>query len=112
MYINKDVKKFVGTLYLYNGKCVKSISNKEVISENPVELAINYQDNNVDELLIFDLSKSDEEHAVILSLIRAICDKVEIPVIVAGNIKCFEDAKNLLYIGCSKDDFLPYLDKL
>ena len=102
MTYTKNLKRFVGTLYLFNAKCVKSIGNKEVISDNPVELALYYQDNNVDELLIFDLSKGENEHKKTISIIRAISNGVDIPVTVAGNINNFDDAINLFYIGVSK----------
>ena len=102
MAYTKDIKRFIGTIYLFNGNCVKSIGNKEIISNNPVEQALYYQDNNVDELLIFDLSKGDDEHRNAISIIRAISNSVDIPVIVAGNINNFEDAYNLFYANCSK----------
>ena len=102
MNLKKESKRFIGTLYLYQEKCVKSIGNKEFISENPVELANYYCDNNVDELFIFDLSKGDEEHEKAIAMIKNICTQVEVPVIAAGNINRFEDVKKLLYAGCAK----------
>ena len=52
--------------------------------------------------LVFDLSKTDEEHEKALSVIKEICADVRIPVIGAGNVKRMEDVKKLLYAGCKK----------
>lgn len=98
----KSVKKFIASMYLYQEHAVKSIGNKEVISEDPVELALHYANNNADEIIIFDLSKSDEEHEKAIGKIKEICLAVEVPVITAGNINRFEDVKKLLYAGCQK----------
>jgi len=95
-------KSFVASIYLYQGTAIKSLSNKEILSENPVELAKYYSDNNADQILIFDLSKNDEEHEVSIDIIKKICESAEIPVMTAGNIKRFEDVKKLLYAGCAK----------
>ena len=100
--MNNEYKRFVATIFISNKTAVKSIGNKEVISENPVELATYYANNNVDEILIFDLSRSDEEHEESIGIIKNICKAVEIPVITAGNINRFEDVKKLLYAGCNK----------
>ena len=95
-------KSFVACIYLYQETAIASLNNKDVISEDPVELAKHYSNNNVDQLLIFDLSKTDEEHDKAIDIIKHICEVAEIPVMTAGNIKRFEDVKKLLYAGCAK----------
>lgn len=95
-------KKFTATIYLYQEKAIKSLGNKEVIAANPVELAKNYSDNNADEILLFDLSRTDEEHEKAIGLMKRIVEECEVPVIAAGNIKRFEDVKKILYAGCQK----------
>lgn len=73
-----------------------------VINENPIEAAKLYSENNADELIVFDLSKTDEEHEKAISIIKQICMQVQIPVIGAGNVKRMEDVKKLLYAGCRR----------
>ena len=97
-----EYRKFIPAIYLYQGKAVKSLRDHTVVSENPVSLALNYNNGHIDELLVFDQSRTDKEHDEALELIREICDKVRIPVTGAGNIRRLEDVKKLLYAGCRK----------
>ncbi len=93
-------KKFIPCIYLLQGKAVKDLKDKTIISMNPVELAKYYDNNGADSLIIFDLSKGDTEHETALDMIKAICASVEIPVTGAGNVHRMEDIKKLLYAGC------------
>lgn len=102
MVIKMNQKKFVASIYLYLGKAVRGHLDKTVISEEPEKLALDYSNNNADELIIFDMSKGDEEHDQAISTIKRIIEAVEIPVLAAGNVRRFEDVKKLLYAGCQK----------
>lgn len=95
-------KKVVSCIYLYQGKAVKNLRDKTVISEDPVELARKYSNYGADELLIFDFSTGDEEHEEALGMIKEIGRQIDIPMIGAGNIKRLEDVKKLIYAGCKK----------
>ena len=96
------IKKFVPCIYLKNKNAVKSFTDTEIVCENPVEIAEKYNDDNCDELIVFDLSEGDAEHEEALDVIKDICNKVDVPVIGAGNVKRMEDIKKLLYAGCKK----------
>lgn len=95
-------KKFDACIYLYKQKAVKNLNDVTVLSEDPVELALFYDSCNIDELIIFDMSKGDQEHETALDQIKEICSKVECSVYGAGNIKRMEDVKKILYTGCKK----------
>ena len=95
-------KKLVACIYLNKGCAVASLDDDTVIDLNPVELAVFFDKNHADELLIFDLSQTDEEHEAALGIIREICNKVKLPVIGAGHVNRMEDIKKLLYAGCKK----------
>ena len=95
-------KRIIPCIYLLNQKAVKGFEDPAVISQSPVELARFYGESNADELIIFDLSKEDEEHEAALGMIKRIALEAQIPVIGAGNIKRMEDVKKLLYAGCKK----------
>ena len=75
------MKRLIPCIYLYKEKAVKNFKDMTVVSENPVELAKTYCDNAADELIVFDMSKGDEEHEKALDMIKEICDSIEIPVI-------------------------------
>ena len=95
-------KKFAACIYLYKQKAVKNLNDPTVLSENPVDLALYYDSFNIDELIIFDMSKGDKEHEATLDQIKEICSKAQCAVYGAGNIKRMEDVKKLLYAGCKK----------
>ena len=100
--MSSEYRKFVPAIYLWQGQAVKSLRDHSLVSADPVRLALDYNNGNIDELLIFDQSRTDKEHEEALDLIREICDKVRIPVTGAGNIRRLEDVKKLIYAGCRK----------
>lgn len=96
------VKKFVPCIYLYNGHAVKCLTDTSVVETDPLRLVRLYNENNADELIVFDMSEGDEEHEAALDIIKDICSLAEMDVIGAGNIKRMEDVKKLLYAGCRR----------
>ncbi|MBP5281101.1 MAG: bifunctional phosphoribosyl-AMP cyclohydrolase/phosphoribosyl-ATP diphosphatase HisIE [Lachnospiraceae bacterium] len=95
-------KKFVSCIYLYQGHAVSNLNDLTIFDEDPLRLAKEYDNAGVDEILVFDLSKGDQEHEAAIDLIKTICEAVEADVIGAGNVKRMEDVKKLLYAGCKK----------
>ncbi len=93
-------KKIVTCIYLESGKAIAGFNKQQVIAEDAVALAVRYSNLGSDELLIFDLSNTDEEHEEALGIIKEINRHIDIPVVGAGNIKRTEDVKKLLYAGC------------
>lgn len=95
-------KKFIPCIYLKDKKAVAGFQDETVVSEDPIELARLYGEYNADEIIIYDLSNEDAAHDEALDLIKAICERAQIPVIGAGNVKRMEDIKKLIYAGCTK----------
>lgn len=95
-------KKLVPCIYLWNEKAVQGFGDTTVIHTNPVQYAQHMAECGADELIVFDFSKEDTAHEKSLDIIKEICEKIEIPVIGAGNVKRMEDIKKLLYAGCKK----------
>ena len=56
------VKKFVPCIYLYHEHAVKSLTDTTVVETDPLRLVRLYNENNADELIVFDMSEGDEEH--------------------------------------------------
>lgn len=96
------VKKFVPCIYLYRQHAVKSLTDTSVVETDPLRLVHLYNENNADELIVFDMSEEDAEHEEALDMIKEICASAEMDVIGAGNIKRMEDVKKLIYAGCKK----------
>ena len=95
-------KKLIPCIYLYKGNAVKGFSDTTIMDTNPAALGKFYSDNHADELIVYDLSETDTEHEEALDIIKELCEKVDIPVIGAGNVHRMEDIKKLIYAGCKK----------
>lgn len=72
-------RKLIPCIYIAGGKAIKWFNDREVLADNVVELAKHYSDRGADELLIFDLSDSDDDHEASLNLLRQIHNVISIP---------------------------------
>lgn len=97
-----NFKKLIPCLFIAGGKAVKWFDDHTVISEDAVALAKSYSDNGADELLIFDLSESDEEHDESIDLMKRMNRVIRIPMVAGGNVKRQEDIKKILYAGAKR----------
>lgn len=95
-------KRLIPCIFIHKGKAVKWFDNHEVLSEDVVTLAKEYGESDASELLVFDLSNSDEDHDNAIDLMKKINRVIHIPMIAGGNVKRLEDAKKILYAGASR----------
>ena len=95
-------KRIIPCIFLLQGKAVRWFDDRELLSEDAIALAKHYSDQGADELLVFDLSDSDEDHEESIDLLRKITKFVGIPVVAGGNIKRLEDVKKMLYDGVKR----------
>lgn len=94
-----EQKNIVATLYLKNGKAVRSAADFTEI-DDVYNLCQIYNDSGIDKIIIFDLSTDDDEHEKNINTIKNINRNLEIKVCAGGNINRLEDVKKLLYAGC------------
>lgn len=111
-------KRIIPCIFIAGGKAVKWLNDKNILYNDVVELAKYYSDHGADELLIFDLSDSDDDHEESIDLMRKINRTIHIPMVAGGNIKRLEDVKKILYAGAkramlnfSKPDSLKTLEE-
>lgn len=95
-------KRIVPCIFIQKGKAVAWFQDETIVSEDVIELAKYYNDNGADELIVFDLSNSDDEHEESIDLIKKINRVIRIPMIVGGNIARQEDVKKILYAGAKR----------
>lgn len=100
--MNMTYKRIISCIFIAGQKAVKWFHDREVLCEDVIELAKIYSENGADELLVFDLSDSDEEHEEAIDLMRKISRAIRIPMIAGGNIKRLEDVKKILYAGAKR----------
>lgn len=95
-------KRLIPCIFIAGGKAVKWFNDKTVISDNVIGRAKYYSDHGADELLVFDLSDSDDEHEESIDLMRRMNRVIRIPMVAGGNIKRQEDVKKILYAGAKR----------
>lgn len=95
-------KRLTPCIFISGGKAVTWFDDNTVLSNDVVGLAKQYSDRGADELIVFDLSDSDEEHDEAIDLIKKINRVISIPMIAGGNIRRAEDVKKILYAGAKR----------
>lgn len=95
-------KRLIPCIFIAGGKAVRWFHDDEIISEDVIGLAKSYSDLGADELIIFDLSETDDEHEASIDLMRRINRVIRIPMVAGGNIRRQEDVKKILYAGAKR----------
>ena len=90
-----EQKNIVATLYLKEGKAVRSMTDFTPV-DDVYQLCQLYNDSGIDKIIIFDLSTSDDEHEKNINTIKNINRNIEIKVCAGGNINRLEDVKTSL----------------
>ncbi|TCO79372.1 1-(5-phosphoribosyl)-5-[(5-phosphoribosylamino)methylideneamino]imidazole-4-carboxamide isomerase [Marinisporobacter balticus] len=88
------------------GKCVRLIQGKfdkeDIYGENPVEIAINWEQQGAKYIHLVDLDGALYGKSVNGDVIKKIIQSVNVPVQLGGGIRKIEDVKNMLHLGVSR----------
>lgn len=95
-------KRVIPCIFIEGGKAVRWFYDREVIAEDVIALAKAYSDMGADELIVFDLSDSDDDHEEAIDLMKRINRVIRIPMVAGGNVKRQEDIKKILYSGAKR----------
>lgn len=63
-------KRLIPCIFIKEGKAVKWFGDDTVVSDDVIGLAKYYSDHGADELIVLDLSVSDEEHDEAINLMK------------------------------------------
>ena len=63
-------KRLTPCIFIAGGKAVRWFDDRTVLTEDVIALAKQYNANGADELLVFDLSDSDEDHEESIDLMQ------------------------------------------
>ncbi len=89
-----------------NGKCVQLIQGKpgteQIIIDNPVEVALNWQEKGAKNLHLIDLDGAFGDKRRNQRVIAEIIKEVSIPIQLGGGIRSKEDANTLLEMGVDR----------
>lgn len=100
-----ECKKLIAGFGIRQGKACRLDDLQACYKEDLLSLARYFGDSGADELFIYDLSDTEEDHEKTIGLIKEIVRLSDIPVIAGGKVKRLEDVKKYLYAG-SKAAFL------
>lgn len=103
-------KKLIAGFGCKNGQAVILDSRQRECRDDVLALGRYYCDNGADELLIYDLSETDEDHEQTILTIKEAVRNIDIPIIAGGRVKRLEDIKKYLYAG-AKGVFLNVSDE-
>ncbi len=96
-----NFKGIMAHIYLRNQNAVHGLNDESLLGNgNVYELATYYEQQCVDALIIFDLSKRDSEHEAHLRMIKKLNQELKIPIIAGGHINNIDDIYALLQVGC------------
>jgi cyclase len=96
-------KRLVACLDVREGnlaKSVKFVDTKDI--GDPVEKAIEYYDDGLDELVFYDITASSDKRDIMIDTVEEVASKIFIPFSVGGGIRSVADATKLRMAGAEK----------
>jgi imidazoleglycerol phosphate synthase cyclase subunit len=85
------------------GRVVKGVKFFDhVDAGDPVEQAEFYDREKADELVFYDITASHEGRGIMAEVVRAVADRVFMPITVGGGIRTQDDATRLIQAGAEK----------
>jgi cyclase len=96
-------KRVIACLDVRDGKLAKSIKfvdTKDI--GDPVEKARQYYENDLDELVFYDITASSDNRGIMLDVVERVAAEVFIPFSVGGGIRSVDDATRLRLAGAEK----------
>jgi cyclase len=96
-------KRIIVCLDVRDGKTTKGIKFQgNVDIGDPVEMAREYYDAGVDELVFYDITASAERRGIMIDVVRRVAEQIFIPFSVGGGIGSEEDMRKVLLAGAEK----------
>ncbi|MBE6013945.1 MAG: bifunctional phosphoribosyl-AMP cyclohydrolase/phosphoribosyl-ATP diphosphatase HisIE [Lachnospiraceae bacterium] len=85
------------------GIVVKGLEDETADEESDlISHLTGFENAGCDGAIIIDLSEEDKDKDKTIKVLKNANRSLNIPVFAGGRVKCFEDAKKLLYAGCAK----------
>ena len=96
-------KRVIICLDVREGKTTKGIRFKgNVDLGDPVEMARDYYEQGVDELVFYDITASAEKRGIMIDVVRRVAEQIFIPFSVGGGLGSVEDMREVLLSGAEK----------
>jgi|KBSMisStandDraft_5_1062788.scaffolds.fasta_scaffold109716_2 cyclase len=96
-------RRIIPCLDVAGGRVVKGVHFESLRDAgDPVEQAARYDAEGADELVLLDISASNESRATTLDMVARVAERLLIPFTVGGGIRSLEDAGAVLRAGADK----------
>ena len=96
-------KRIIPCLDCKDGRVVKGVQFVDLRDAgDPGELAEMYNREGADELVMLDISASQEGRATLMDTVNRVASRLFIPLTVGGGVRTLEDAQRLLSAGADK----------
>lgn len=96
-------KKIIPCLDMKDGRVVKGVQFVNLRDAgDPVELAAYYEQEQADELVLLDISATNEGRETMLDVVREVAKQISIPFIVGGGIRTVEQMQAVIEAGADK----------
>ncbi|AFG38505.1 imidazole glycerol phosphate synthase subunit HisF [Spirochaeta africana] len=96
-------KRIIVCLDVREGKTTKGVKFKGNIDiGDPIEMARQYYDDGVDELVFYDITASAEKRGIMLDVVERVAEQIFVPFCVGGGLRNIEDMRAVLLAGAEK----------
>ncbi len=96
-------RRIIAALDIKDGRVVKGVRFQNMRDAgDPVELAVKYEEEGVDEIVFLDITASYEKRSILINVVKRVADVLSIPFTVGGGIRSVEEVKALIKRGADK----------
>lgn len=96
-------KRIIPCLDIKDNRVVKGVEFVNLIDAgDPVKCAIEYDKQGADELVLLDITASNDNRDTLIELVERVASSIFIPFTVGGGIRSVEDFKKILRAGADK----------
>lgn len=97
------IKRIIPCLDVHGGRVVKGVKFEDLKDAgDPVRIAAFYDKEGADELVLLDISATNEQRKTMLEVVKNTAQTVNVPFTVGGGISSVEDMERLLAAGADK----------
>ena len=96
-------KRLIICLDVRDGKTTKGVRFEDNVGVgDPVEMAEQYYNDGVDELVFYDITASNERRGIMIDVVRRVAGAISIPFSVGGGLRSVDDMREVLLAGAEK----------
>jgi cyclase len=96
-------RRVIPCLDVAAGRVVKGVRFRDLADQgDPAEAALRYAEQGADEIVFLDVTAAPERRATDLGWVRAVAERVFVPLTVGGGVRSAGDARELLLAGADK----------